>query len=81
MVGGGAMYIAAGVASFYFDTVSAAHRGHNLQLALLHTRLAEASSQGCIHACAPTPLGGSAEQNMRRAGLDQAYERLNYVTK
>lgn len=79
LVACGTMYVAANVAGFYFDTVLPAHRGHDLQIALLQTRLAEAHGLGCTHACVPSPIGGSAERNMRSVGLDQGYERLNYL--
>ena len=79
MVGGATMYLADGVAGLYFDTARSEHRRHGIQQALVRARLAEAQRQGCTRVFAPTPVGGSAAHNMTRCGLDQAYERPNYL--
>lgn len=81
MAGGGAMYAVDGIAGFYLDTIIPAHRGRQLQTLLAQARLVDAHSLSCRYACAPSPIGGGAEHNLRRAGLDQAYERVNYVTE
>lgn len=79
MVGGATMYLADGVAGLYFDTARSAHRRHGLQQALVLARLAEAQRQGCTRVFAPNPVAGSAARTMTRCGLDQAYERPNYL--
>ena len=79
MVGGATMYLAGGVAGLYFDTARSEHRRHGIQQALVVARLAEAQRQGCTRMFAPTPVDGSAAHNMTHCGLDQAYERPNYL--
>jgi hypothetical protein len=78
-VGGGALFVAGGVAGLYADGVRAEHRQHSLHDALIAFRLAEGRRQGCEIATSQTLANHPAQHNMVQAGFAVAYERPNYV--
>jgi GNAT superfamily N-acetyltransferase len=79
VVGGGALFIDAGIGGLYCDGVRPEHRQHGLQETLIAARLAMAQEQGCTLACSQTLVGHTAEHNMARAGFEVAYRRPNYM--
>ncbi|KAJ5083086.1 hypothetical protein N7532_012129 [Penicillium argentinense] len=62
-----------GVAHLYLDSTVPAHRGKDIQTALIRARLAEAQRRGLGLVTSITRVGDGSARNVERAGLRPAY--------
>mgnify|MGYP002713223613 CR=1 FL=1 len=74
-VGASALSIRHNIATLYFTSTRQAYRGHGVQTAMIHARLAYARAQGCELAFATTIPGNNSMRNLLRAGFQVAYTR------
>ena len=73
--GGGALYIADGVATLAGGATMFTLRGRGCQLALLNRRLLDAAEAGCELVVSRCAVGSISQRNMERAGLQTAYTK------
>jgi len=77
--GGGTVALHEGVATLSGTGVREAFRGHGLQAALIHARLAWAAAQGCTLAATSTLPATPSQRNMERLGFRIAYPKVVMV--
>jgi GNAT superfamily N-acetyltransferase len=80
IAGGAELRIVDGIAQFAGAATAPAHRRHGIQSALLATRLADSSAEGCDLAVIVTQLGSKSHQNAQRSGFHLLYTRAVLVT-
>jgi len=75
VVGGAALMIREGLATFFSTTTLPLYRGRGVQTALVCARLAFAARAGCDLVTVSTVPGNQSQRNMQRAGFQVVYTR------
>jgi GNAT superfamily N-acetyltransferase len=79
LAGGAGLRVVDHIAQFAGAGTAPAHRRHGIQSALLSTRLADATAEGCDLAVIVTQPGSKSQQNAQRRGFDLLYTRAVLV--
>ena len=79
VVGGAALMIREGLATFFSTTTLPPYRGRGVQTALVRARLAFAARAGCDLVTVSTVPGNQSQRNMQRAGFQVVYTRIIMV--
>ncbi len=74
--GAGSLAIHDGVAELFGTSVRPSCRGHGVQTALMHARMAAAVTAGCDLIAVHTDPGSASQRNVERAGLRLAYTKV-----
>jgi GNAT superfamily N-acetyltransferase len=78
-VGGAALAIRDGLATFFSTATLTPYRGRGVQTALVAARLAFAARAGCDLASVVTNPGNQSQRNMQRAGFQVVYTRMTML--
>ncbi len=78
-VGGGAMAVRDGLATFFADSTMAGFRRAGLHRETIAARLNEACAQGCDLATASTLPGSGSQRNYERLGFEVVYTKITLV--